>query len=60
MTTQTRKPNKRSPNPCLGKCGRRTERRSGYCQTCNPRPSVHALQGGQWVRRGSVLVWVEV
>ena len=48
----------RSPRYCGGGCGRRTERASGVCATCAPPPSVDALTGGRWVRRGLVARWV--
>lgn len=59
MTTTTTERPKRSPNPCLGHCGRRTERLSGYCQKCAPPLPAHALQGGRWVQKGLTRVWVE-
>ena len=57
-TTAKERP-KRSANPCLGHCGRRTERAGGYCQKCAPPLPAHALKGGRWVRRGLTSVWVE-
>lgn len=61
MTTTTTERPKRSPNPCLAKCGRRTERQSGYCQKCQPPEPAQALKRaeGRWVQVGLVRRWVE-
>lgn len=62
---------KRTPVPCPGKCGRRTERACGWCMTCRPAdarqaqgvrggvpPEPVGLYGGRWVTRGLVAHWV--
>lgn len=59
MTQTTTERPKRSPNPCLGQCGRRTERQCGYCQKCAPPTPAAALTGGRWVQAGAIRRWIE-
>lgn len=61
--TQTQTPPSRTGRKaltCKGGCGRRTERREGWCLKCAKGmapQAIHALTGGRWVRRGLTWRW---